>query len=233
MSRPQASSASTGAPRVPSVAVRALASVVILFHLAAVFVAPFSVPPTSDLGVALRSVFRPYIEINDLDHGYKFFDEPGPSFLVRYELNFADGWPTRRGTFPDLQEHRPRLLYHRHLMLADNLHRRWVEAEPPPPSADPSSDPTAARETRGALATGDRPSAILPPGAAEWFASRRALYDAYVTDHARHLRARYGATEVTLYGIERRIPTQEDIRDGKRLGAAEYTGETRLGTFRE
>ena len=37
-------------------------------------------------------VFRPYLEAAYLDHGYAFFaPDPGPSHLVRYELEFDDG----------------------------------------------------------------------------------------------------------------------------------------------
>ncbi|MEX0586542.1 MAG: hypothetical protein WD176_07860 [Pirellulales bacterium] len=216
----------------PSAKVRAWASAAIVLHLAAVFVAPFAVQPTSELGTTLRDFFRPYIEINDLDHGYKFFDEPGPSFLVRYQLKFADGRPPAGGIFPNLEEHRPRLLYHRHLMLADHLHRAWMMAEPPPDLAAEPNAPAAARQGT-AMANGDRPPGEIPPDAARWIASRRALRDSCLKSYARRLLQRHGASEVTLYGIERRLPSPEDIRQGKRLGAAEFTGETRLGRFTE
>jgi hypothetical protein len=65
--------------------------------------------------------FRPYLEATNLNHGYHFFaPEPGPSHLVRYELQLSDGSQVI-GTFPDKTEHTPRLLYHRHFMLSEYL----------------------------------------------------------------------------------------------------------------
>jgi hypothetical protein len=73
---------------------------------------------------------------------------------------------------------------------------------------------------------------MFPPDFDEWMASRRAIFDSYATSYARHLLDRYGATEVTLYGIERFVPTPADVRQGKRLGAPEFSREIRLGTYR-
>lgn len=76
-------------------------------------------------GYAWRAL-RPYLEGAYLNHGYHFFaPEPGPSHLVRYELEFADG-TKRTGTFPDLAEHWPRLLYHRHFMMSE-----FINVAPP------------------------------------------------------------------------------------------------------
>lgn len=98
-----------------------VASLLILLHLMAIWVAPFSVPPSSPLAQGLASLFRPYVEGAFLNHGYKFFaPDPGPTHLVRYELELADG-SKRGGTFPNLKEQQPRLLYHRHMMLSERL----------------------------------------------------------------------------------------------------------------
>ena len=100
---------------------RLVASALILLHITAVWVAPFSVPPSSPLAQQIASWFRPYLEAAFLNHGYKFFaPDPGPTHLVRYELKLPDG-QTRRGVFPDLSQQRPRLLYHRHMMLSERL----------------------------------------------------------------------------------------------------------------
>lgn len=98
-----------------------VASVLILLHVFAIWVAPFSVPPSSPLAQTIAALFRPYLEAAFLNHGYKFFaPDPGPTHLVRYELEFADG-SKRSGTFPNLKQQRPRLLYHRHMMLSERL----------------------------------------------------------------------------------------------------------------
>lgn len=97
------------------------ASMLILLHVFAIWVAPFSVPPSSPLAQAIASLLHPYLETAFLNHGYKFFaPDPGPTHLVRYELEFADG-SKRGGTFPNLKEQQPRLLYHRHMMLSERL----------------------------------------------------------------------------------------------------------------
>ena len=101
--------------------VRALVSLLLMVHLAAVFVAPWAAPPSSPLVGNLWGFFRPYLQVMFLNHGYKFFaPDPGPSHLVRYELELVDG-SRRDGIFPNLKEQQPRLLYHRHMMLAERL----------------------------------------------------------------------------------------------------------------
>lgn len=65
-----------------------------------------------------KSVFRPYLDLLYLNHGYRFFaPEPGPSYVMEYEVHREDGRVIRR-RLPDLDRHRPRLLYHRYFMLA-------------------------------------------------------------------------------------------------------------------
>lgn len=99
--------------------VRRLATLAIVLHLTAVVVPPLSVQPASLLARDAFGALRPYIDLLYLDHGYRFFaPEPGPSHLVRYELELADG-SEREGVFPNLEEHWPRLLYHRHFMLTE------------------------------------------------------------------------------------------------------------------
>lgn len=108
------------------------ASLLILLHMTAVWIAPFSVPPSSPLAQRIAAWFRPYVEAAFLNHGYKFFaPDPGPTHLVRYELQLAGG-ETQTGTFPDLAQQRPRLLYHRHMMLSERLdgppQAYWISA---------------------------------------------------------------------------------------------------------
>jgi hypothetical protein len=98
-----------------------IASVLLAWHVAAVFIAPCAVEPTSRLFRDLWSFFHPYLEVMYVNHGYHFFaPEPGPGHLIEYQLEFADG-RTETGRFPDRDRHRPRLLYHRHFMLSEFL----------------------------------------------------------------------------------------------------------------
>lgn len=106
---------------------RRAVSLAIVLHLMALVVAPLAVAPASLLSQKMWSVFRPYLEVLYLNHGYHFFaPEPGPSHLVRYELRFDDGH-VQQGVFPNAQEHRPRLLYHRHFMLSEFLNNLAID----------------------------------------------------------------------------------------------------------
>ena len=105
-------------------------SVVLVLHLYSVFIPPFTIATTtpqgsrSELASSLRDSFlSPYIEAAFLDHGYAFFapDPPRANYLIRYRLEFDDGRPPVERTFPDVERHWPRLLYHRHLMLTSQV----------------------------------------------------------------------------------------------------------------
>ena len=117
-----ANSSKPEAPRQPRPAIRAVVSVLIAVHVVAVFLGPFAMPPqTSELGAALATVYRPYVDALSLANGYRFFaPEPGPSHLVRYELTFDDG-TTEQGVFPNRERNKPRLLYHRYFMMSEFL----------------------------------------------------------------------------------------------------------------
>ena len=117
-----------------------LLPVAIVFHLTAVFVAPlaFASEYSSPFVNAIYAALRPYIAAMYLDHGYFFFaPNPGPSHLVDYKVEFADGRPPLTGRFPDLKTERPRLLYHRHFMLSESLHSRYRYPLTPPPEPTP------------------------------------------------------------------------------------------------
>lgn len=94
-------------------------SLALLLHVLAVVIPPLAVEPASQLAGMAWQAFSPYIQAAFLDHGYRFFaPEPGPSHLIRYELTLADG-SRQTGAFPNLEEHWPRLFYHRHFMLTE------------------------------------------------------------------------------------------------------------------
>ena len=104
----------------PRNAVRWVVSILVILHVAAVFIGPWAMPPqNSQLSAAIGSAFQPYLDVLALGNGYRFFaPEPGPSHLVRYEVTLDDG-TLHQGAFPDRAVHKPRLLYHRYFMLSE------------------------------------------------------------------------------------------------------------------
>jgi hypothetical protein len=61
-----------------------------------------------------------YANLLYINNGYDFFS-PDPSFshLIRYEVRDDKGQTIAKGEFPNRTEQRPRLLYHRYMMLVD------------------------------------------------------------------------------------------------------------------
>jgi hypothetical protein len=100
--------------------VRIVASVVILWHVVAVFMGGLSMPPSSRLAsIIVENTMEWYLDGLGMNHGYHFFaPDPPPGVLVRYSLVDLEG-KTIEGVFPDKKEYWPRLRYHRHFMLAD------------------------------------------------------------------------------------------------------------------
>lgn len=183
---------------------RLVASLLIVGHVAAVFIAPFTFASTPAPGVsdgspaALAAMrwFHPYIEAMFLQHGYAFFaPDPGPSHLFRVRLEYADGRPAEELRFPDLRRQQPRLLYHRHFMLSERL---WV---------------------------GHVPS-VAPPGLTEnieelmqWRRSREG-YETYFhtlrDSYLRHLVHERGAAKAVLAREEHRLAGVDEIRERRR-----------------
>jgi hypothetical protein len=120
-------------PGPPALFVRITITVVLLWHLAAVFLAPMSVPPSSPLVVTIAQGWpmQWYLDAMYLNHGYYFFaPEPGDGHLIYYDIYDAQGNPLKQGKFPDWDLHWPRLWYHRQFMLADQVgggipHEHW------------------------------------------------------------------------------------------------------------
>lgn len=105
---------------------RSVASVLLILHLVAIASAPLAMEPASLPAQKVFAFFRPYLGTAFLNHGYHFFaPEPGPSHLIRYELSFADG-RVESGVFPNPDEQKPRLNYHRHFMLSEFANRLAV-----------------------------------------------------------------------------------------------------------
>ncbi len=92
----------------------------IVFHFSAILAAAGSVGPTSDLVLAAWGLFRPYLQILYLNHGYNFFaPEPAPTTLMTFVAERSDG-TSIRGRIPD-PSLEPRLLYHRYLLLTEHI----------------------------------------------------------------------------------------------------------------
>ncbi len=97
-----------------------LLSVWLVFHVFCVFIAPAAMPPASPLLEDGYRIALPYNEALFLNHGYHYFaPDPGASTLIGYSIPRAGDAPLV-GRFPDVSI-RPRLLYHRYFMLAENL----------------------------------------------------------------------------------------------------------------
>lgn len=190
--------------KMPPVWVRAVGSVALAFHLAAIIVAPWSADPSSALAFDTARPFQPYLQAGYLNHGYHFFaPEPGPSHLVRYELQMADG-SVKKGTFPDKNEHQPRLLYHRHFMLTEFLMQYPV---------DEKSQEQWAKQPDWRLQQVTEGQRVLATG------------------YADHLLHKYDAQSVKLYFIRHMYPSPMDVAAGMKLDDPQLYQEKLLGTF--
>ncbi len=188
---------------------RMTVSGLILFHVFAVFIAPFaSPPPSSDLSQACARMLQPYLQAVAIDNGYRFFaPNPGPSHLVRYEVDLADGTHVT-GRFPDVEHHWPRLLYHRHFMLAESLFNLAM--------------PVAELPLGGFVSETEK----------QQFGEDRARADALRFSVAGYLlRQRKGAQRVRLFALEHEIPTPWDLQDGLKLDDPQLFAERSLGVF--
>lgn len=102
----------------------------IAWHVVAVFLAPLSLPPSSQLieGIAQHTAMQWYLDALYLNHGYYFFaPDPGPGHLIYYDVSDAQGRVIKQGHFPNWELHRPRLWYHRHFMLAEQVGGPFAE----------------------------------------------------------------------------------------------------------
>jgi hypothetical protein len=99
--------------------VRILISLLLLWHVAAVFIAGLSVPGSSMLAETIGQRYMQwYLDALAMNRGHHFFaPDPPPGNLIQYELVDSKG-NTTGGEFPRKKEYWPRLRYHRHMMLA-------------------------------------------------------------------------------------------------------------------
>jgi hypothetical protein len=190
-----------------SLGARAAASAFLAYHLVALLFGPLSMSaPPPILAVLVEPALRWYIDALYLEHGYQFFaPEPGPSHLVRYELELRDG-TRREGLFPNLAEHRPRLAYHRHFMLSE-----FVAFMPGDVGAENA----------------------LPPDQVLLRQPLSPRQQAYVESFARHLLHRHDAVRVRLYLRRHDFPSPQQVADGMKLDDPSLYRERLLGEFRE
>ncbi len=172
-----------------SVRRRAIASLLIAIHVAAVFLPPFTFATSRGPGEAspfaapLMQTWQPYIDVLFLNHGYFFFaPNPGPNHLLRVRLEFDDGRPPEEYLIPDRDRLWPRLYYHRHFMMTETLHGLYAPPEPPPEIA------------------GD------PLLRAQWREARRR-YERMREAFRHHIQNETGAKRVELTRVEHRQPT--------------------------
>lgn len=68
---------------------------------------------------AVHDFFHDYLNLLYLNHGYEFFaPDPAGTHVVDYQVTQADGQVVT-GRLPSHEQQWPRLLYHRHMMLAE------------------------------------------------------------------------------------------------------------------
>ena len=164
-----------------------IVSAVLLFHLAALVGPPLSLQSQGPLGsspsvATLMQSVRWYCQFFYLDRGYAFFaPDPGPSHLIQAATTQPDGSRVEQ-MYPDRQLHWPRLLYHRHFMLAEFL----TEIHQPP---DPPRE----------LVEVDREAAD------DWMRSR-ARYEHVRRSMIEHLESRSDGRPVAIRRIEHLIP---------------------------
>jgi hypothetical protein len=195
---------------------KALASALIAFHLTAVFWGPLAFGSAgSPFTDGVFGVLRPYIDALYLNHGYSFFaPDVGPSHLVDYRVEFADGREPVTGRFPDLARQQPRLLYHRHFMLSESLSNRFVPPEPLPEPTPPPLTATAAERARYQVQKREYDQALTV-----WM-HQRSQYDAMWHSFEQHLLHEHGGSKVTLTRVEHRLPLPPEVQyEGRRLNA--------------
>ena len=200
-------------------------SLLVLFHLFCVALAPLAVvDPRAGLAVDAQRALRPYSESLYLLHGYRFFaPEPGPSHIIHFEVTRSSGEKIE-GHFPDRDEHWPRLLYHRWFMLSETVFQhvsatlgkeeldQWQKQVREEVSSLQQTDPRAAArlesDLKRELNDHDRISGIR---------------DALVTNIGKNLLRKYDGKAVALKLVTRVIPPPQDIEIGLKLDNERYT----------
>ncbi len=174
----------------PRPVMRRVISLLVILHLLAVFVPPLAFQASGPLGSSpsvqtLSAPVRGYGEFLYLNRGYAFFaPDAGPSHLIQAAITGADGNRVEQ-MYPDLNRHWPRLLYHRHFMLAEFLQDAY---QPPlPAEADILAD--------------------AEPEEYAFWRSARLRYEQIRQSMIDHLAAVHPDHEVAIRRIEHAIPS--------------------------
>lgn len=103
---------------------RVIISIIIVWHFTAIFLAALSIDGSSPLvlNIAQGRPMQWYLDLLYLNQGHSFFaPDVGPSHVIHYELFDQSGRVIDDGDLPSRKDHWPRLRYHRHFMLADQV----------------------------------------------------------------------------------------------------------------
>lgn len=187
------------APRIVSLSAKwkLAISLLIVLHLLALIAEPFALFTRGANGLSpaalpLRRGLAPYIEFGYLNHGYFFFaPNPAPSHLLECNLKSSSGAQSRL-RLPDRRAQWPRLLYHRHFMLAEFLNQLHVE---PIREQDVS----------------DLPNKDLLNA---WRADR-VRFEMVRDSMIKHLKSRYGVDSAQIFRLEHRLPSTTEVFDEK------------------
>jgi hypothetical protein len=149
---------------------------------------PFGASPSATL---FRAPVRAYSQFTYLDHGYAFFaPDPGPSHLIEAEIVSPDGQRIER-RYPDRTDQRPRLLYHRHFMLAEFLNDIFHPPGDPPPGL--IENPEALRAWRQA----------------------RRRYESVRDSVVHRLQVRYPDSQIEVRRLEHRPPGLPEFMEAR------------------
>ena len=205
-------------------------SLLFVGHLFAVFAAPCASPPPSSYAwgwLAGRvdgrdGLLTPYLRTLFLNHGYRFFaPNPGPSHLVRYEIELRGGGQVG-GRFPDPEEQWPRLLYHRMFMISETTFN-LAEAVSEPAFPDRPAPPLLQWS----------PPEGMPPAERVEFEKQLATAKSLVRSLAKRLLVDHNGQHIKLYVQTHELPFPTDVLRGQKLNAPELYHERLLGEFSE
>jgi len=107
---------------------RVVATVALLYHMAAVLAGALGVPPSSELEQAIADGFTPYFDLMDLGYSYRFYTEPSPTPVVTAALQFGEGRPEEIVRLPARHVPGPWMRHQRQLALANALNSDVQEA---------------------------------------------------------------------------------------------------------
>jgi hypothetical protein len=100
---------------------RALVSLAIVYHLAAVVAGALGDAPSSILERSIADLFTPYYGLVDCGYSYRFYNEPSPTPIVTATLSFGENRPAETVRLPNRHLSGPRMRHQRQLALANAL----------------------------------------------------------------------------------------------------------------